>query len=144
MNSFQMCSNLIHSFCFSFSGKIIIGIPQKNNNAILKKMRTLYWNNFIISNAHKVKFSIKDFFSKSDQIRRKPRIWSYLLKKSLMENFIFCAVCSQRMMDFSIIVAKLKLNALMEYFPHPFIRNKLKMKLIWTLMILKNPLAKMY
>ena len=95
MNSFQMCSNLIHSFCFSFSGKIIIGIPQKNNNTILKKMRTLYWNNFIISNAHKVKFSIKDFFSKSDQIRRKPRIWSYLLKKSLMENFIFCAVCGE-------------------------------------------------
>ena len=40
----------------------------------------------------KMKFSIKDFFSKCDQIRRKLRIWSYLLKKSLMENFIFCAV----------------------------------------------------
>ena len=33
----------------------------------------------------KMKFSIKDFFSKCDQIRRK-------LKKSLMENFIFCVV----------------------------------------------------
>ena len=39
-----------------------------------------------------MKFSIKDFFSKCDQIRRKLRIWSHLLKKSLMENFIFCAV----------------------------------------------------
>ena len=39
-----------------------------------------------------MKFSIKDFFSKRDQIRRKLRIWSPLLKKSLMENFIFCAV----------------------------------------------------
>ena len=39
-----------------------------------------------------MKFLIKDFFSKCDQIRRKPRIWSHLLKKSLMENFIFCAV----------------------------------------------------
>ena len=39
-----------------------------------------------------MKFSIKDFFSKYDQIRRKLRIWSQLLKKSLMENFIFCAV----------------------------------------------------
>ena len=39
-----------------------------------------------------MKFSIKDFFSKYDQIRRKLRIWSHLLKKSLMENFIFCAV----------------------------------------------------
>ena len=39
-----------------------------------------------------MKFSIKDFFSKCDQIRRKLRIWSHLLKKLLMENFIFCVV----------------------------------------------------
>ena len=39
-----------------------------------------------------MKFSIEDFFSKCDEIRRKLRIWSHLLKKSLMENFIFCAV----------------------------------------------------
>ena len=39
-----------------------------------------------------MKFSINDFFSKYDQIRRKLRIWSHLLKKSLAENFIFCAV----------------------------------------------------
>ena len=42
--------------------------------------------------AQKMKFSIKDFFRKCHQIRRKLRIWPYLLKKSLMENFIFCAV----------------------------------------------------
>ena len=42
----------------------------------------------------KMKFSIKDFFSKCDQICRKLRICSYLLKKFLMENFIFCAVYS--------------------------------------------------
>ena len=40
----------------------------------------------------KMKFSIKRFFSKCDQIRRKLRIWSHLLKKFLTENFIFCAV----------------------------------------------------
>ena len=40
----------------------------------------------------KIKFSIKDFFSKRNQIRRKLRIWSHLLKKSLMENLVFCAV----------------------------------------------------
>ena len=38
-----------------------------------------------------MKFSIKDFLSKFDQIRSFLRIWSILLKKSLMENFIFCA-----------------------------------------------------
>ena len=37
-------------------------------------------------------FFIKYFLSKCDQIRRKLRIWLDLLKKSLMENFIFCAV----------------------------------------------------
>ena len=43
------------------------------------------------------KFFIKDFFCKCDQIRSFLRIWSHLLKKSLMENFIFCAlltICS--------------------------------------------------
>ena len=40
----------------------------------------------------KNEFSIKDFYSKYEQIHRKLRIWSYLLEKSLMENFIFCAV----------------------------------------------------
>ena len=36
--------------------------------------------------AQKMKFSIKDFFKKCDQIRRKLRIWSHLLKKTLMEK----------------------------------------------------------
>ena len=62
-----------------------------------------------------MKFSIKAFFNKCDQIRKMFRhnqtirrlladgvwvcltsllIWSHLLKKSLMENFIFCALLS--------------------------------------------------
>ena len=40
-----------------------------------------------------MKFSIKDFFSKCDLFSKSfLRIWSHLLKKSLKENFIFCAV----------------------------------------------------
>ena len=51
-----------------------------------------------------MKFSIKDFFSKCDQIRRKLRIWSHLLKKSSMENFIFCAVSSSYIdINFSLL-----------------------------------------
>ena len=42
--------------------------------------------------AQNMKFSIKDFFSKRERIRRKLRIWSHLLKESLMKSFIFCAV----------------------------------------------------
>ena len=39
----------------------------------------------------KMKCSIKDFFSKPDQIRSFLQIWSHLLKKSFMEYFISCA-----------------------------------------------------
>ena len=42
--------------------------------------------------ARKMKFVIKDFFSKCNQTRIFLRIWSHLLKKFLMENFFFCAV----------------------------------------------------
>ena len=47
------------------------------------------WINFT---AQKIKFYIQDFFSKCDQIPKKRRIWSHLLKKSLIENIVFCAV----------------------------------------------------
>ena len=39
-----------------------------------------------------MKFSTKDFFIKCGQIHRKRLIGSHLLKKYLMENFIFCAL----------------------------------------------------
>ena len=45
----------------------------------------------ITATAQKTKFFIKDFFSKCDQ-GSFLRIWSHLLKKSLMENITFCAV----------------------------------------------------
>ena len=48
----------------------------------------IYW----MDAAQKLKFSIKNFFSKCDQIHTKLQIWSLLLEKSLMENFIFWAV----------------------------------------------------
>ena len=40
----------------------------------------------------KMNFFIKDFFSKCDQIRSILRNLPHLLKKSLIGNFIFCAV----------------------------------------------------
>ena len=42
--------------------------------------------------AQKMNFPFKNFFSKFEQICKKLRILSYFLKKSLMENFIFCVV----------------------------------------------------
>ena len=39
-----------------------------------------------------MKVVVKDFFSQYDQSRSFLRIWSHLLKKSLMENFNFRTV----------------------------------------------------
>ena len=48
-----------------------------------------------------MKVSIKDFFGKCNQISWKLRIWSQLLKKPLMENFIFSAVYAFGLMHVS-------------------------------------------
>ena len=53
----------------------------------------IYANPCYSSIAQKIKFSIKDFStSKCDQIRSFLPIWLHLLKKSVTENFISCAV----------------------------------------------------
>ena len=46
-----------------------------------------------------MKFPVKDFFSKYDQTRSFLRIWSYLLEKPFMENFIFYAVVDLRVIS---------------------------------------------
>ena len=43
--------------------------------------------------AQKIKFSIKDFFSKCDQIRMKLRIWSHFLKEILDGALHFFVEC---------------------------------------------------
>ena len=49
-------------------------------------------HSFESDSAQKKKFSIKDFFSKCDEIRSFLRIWPHILNKSFMKNFILCAV----------------------------------------------------
>ena len=65
-------------------------------NAIYINVLNINLNSFklTINNVQKMKFYIEDFLSKCDQIRRKLRIWSHLLKKSLMETsfFVKCLV----------------------------------------------------
>ena len=74
--------------------------------AYIVRIATGLWNNKALNymdTAHKMKFSINDFFSKFDQILRKLRTWSHLPKKSLIENFIFCAVGT-------VIIQTIKVN----------------------------------
>ena len=92
------CGNMI--FLKNFARNLIFdfliftesGITQSGNF-----VRNLIWSDtlfcFIFADsAQKMKFFVKDFFTKCDQIRRKMRISSHLLKKSLMKIFIFCAM----------------------------------------------------
>ena len=62
------------------------------------------------STAQKMKFSMKDFFSKCGQIHWKLRIWSHLQKKSLMEDFIFCAVVVTLLIDFANFLISFDVN----------------------------------
>ena len=59
----------------------------------MPKIKIFYYFGIIVSStAQKMKFSIKDFFGKYQEICTFLWIWLHLTKKSLMENFIFCAM----------------------------------------------------
>ena len=70
-----------------------------------------------------MKFPIQNLFSKCEQVRSFLRIWSHLLKKSLMENFI--VLCSDSSMFENYLKFKLmgffcyntSLNVLRSKFP---------------------------
>ena len=49
--------------------------------------------------AQKMNSFVKDFFGKCDHFRSKLRIWSHLLKKPLMENFIFFVISTFLVLD---------------------------------------------
>ena len=68
-----------------FVGYYKCGPSGKNKTIITEK---IYLHNTV----QKTEFSVKDLFSKCEQICSFLRIWSQLLKKSYPENFIFCAV----------------------------------------------------
>ena len=52
-----------------------------------------------------MKFPVKDFFSKCDQIHSILQIWSHLLKKSLMEKcFSALFPLNQKHMEFDVII----------------------------------------
>ena len=55
---------------------------KTNNSGLLR-------SNFRVYTVQKMKFSIKDFMGKCDQILKKLRIWPHLLKKSSMETSFF-------------------------------------------------------
>ena len=71
-----------------------------------------YFSSLVITTTQKMKFSIKAFFSECDQIRSFLRIWSHLLRKSLMKTSFFCAVnftlFHQRNCDYFLVTCSKK------------------------------------
>ena len=51
----------------------------------------------------RINFFINEFFKKCDEIRSFLWIWSHLLKKSFMENFIFCTVIDDKICTINVI-----------------------------------------
>ena len=86
--------------------------------------------------AQRMKFSVKDFCSKYDQIHSFLRFRSHLLKKSLIENFIFCAV-----LEFALLknlqhnTIKVTEMAQGESFLSCFIEKKICFKIIFNIRI---------
>ena len=66
--------------------------------------------------AQKMKFSITNFFSKCEQICSVLRIWSHLLKKSLMKNFIFCATSHVQFYEYELYEQNEVLRKIHKYF----------------------------
>ena len=67
-----------------------ISLRKTSFKNVYKDIRTLILDISSTSIAKKMKFSIKNFFGKCDQICS--FLWSRLLNKSFMKNFIFCVV----------------------------------------------------
>ena len=83
--------------------------------------------------AQKMKFSIKNFFGKCDQIRSFLWIWPHLLKKPSMENFIF--LCSD-----TLLFSWLASNFLEHFYSclSPFLTNYFPPPEIYFLQIYLN------
>ena len=84
--------------------------------------RNLKWRMYCETlTAQKMKFFIIDFFSKCDKTRRKLRIWSHLLKKSLMKKIFFCVAphcdycCIKNLFQFSKNWNNIEFNILISY-----------------------------
>ena len=79
---------------------------MKKIGTLNSKFATRYfqYGNTISNHSTKNEVSIKDFFSKCDQICSFLRSWSHLLNKSFMKNFILCAVNEMTIIVYCIYI----------------------------------------
>ena len=83
----------INSFFSQLLNGKIYYTPDNNKTRMVINKVSRFFNivslRIVPFTAQKMKFSITDFFSNREQIRTFLWIWSHLLKKTVMENFIF-------------------------------------------------------
>ena len=90
----------------------------------------------------KIKLFITDLFSKCDRIRSLLRIWSHLVSKSVMGNFIFCAVYGNQVATVvSFMMLDLLQNIFCSFFSFNFFHKCLYWKwfsfsILWSYMLL--------
>ena len=90
---------LLHGY---FSRFLNCANVTKSRNALQIKTRKIVQRNrtillfYKINTAQKMKFSIQEVVSKWDQIHSFLQVWSHLLMKYFMENFIFCKVLEMK------------------------------------------------
>ena len=85
-----------NSQCIFMNTSILLKFPANGNSIQIKTFQSrladslvnLFHFPFSTSTAQNKKFSIKDFFSKCGQMRSSPCIWSHILNKSFLENFL--------------------------------------------------------
>ena len=106
-----MCKLFVINRKKEFSKFVIFSISSKRFIVEIAQVNPYY---FCLASfwdtAQKMKFSIKDFFSKCDQIRSFLGICSHLVNKYLIENFFFCTVGIRTFVLFSLSYNRSKLS----------------------------------
>ena len=103
MKQVDLFSNQVGA-CFKLERHLRRVYVSKQVGVCFKESASFRFSKIKKCTAQKMKFSIKDFFSKCDQIRSFLRIWSHLLK----QNFIFCAVTVPSEGPFRICIYQFK------------------------------------
>ena len=99
LKSLKMCFLLY--LCFSFLDNYLKRVVTK------KKTQSQSLSSLLHFTVQKIKFPIKNFFSNCNEIRRKQRNRSHLLKKSLIEHVIFlCSVSFKNYLKFGSELTK--------------------------------------
>ena len=75
---------------------------------------------FFFNPLHTQQIPIKDFFSKSDQIRRNLQIWSHLLKKSLLKTSFFV---QWSFLNFDTVDTQFQLNFIWKMLENSVVSN---------------------